>query len=159
MFEEQQEEDQQSSRRGTIILISIVVVLAIVGMLVYLDSKGYLKSTATSAATNTSPAAVSNADPEKDLHIVSEPTMVKDDSGAAAWLVDLRNESQTITYSHIKYETSYGGPNQSVIRQNDGEMSVTLAPGEEQNVQFKDIQYPDNLQWFRVKITGAQASQ
>lgn len=159
MFEEQQEEDQQSSRRGTIILISVVVVLAIVGTLVYLDSKGYLRSTATSAANTASAPVALKGDPAKDLHIVSPPTMVKDDTGTAAWLVDLRNESQTLTYSHIKYETIYGGANQSVITQNDGEMSVTLAPGEEQNVQFKDIQYPDNLQWFRVKITDAQASQ
>jgi hypothetical protein len=158
MFEEQQEEDQQSSRRGTIIVISIVVVLAIVGTLVYLDSKGYLKSTATSAATS-APTAVLNANPVKDLHVVSEPTMVKDDSGAAAWLVDLRNESSTLTYTHIKYTTIYGGPDQSVLTQNDGVMTVTLSPGEEQNVQFKDIQYPDKLQWFRVKITGADASQ
>jgi len=159
MFEEQREEDQQSTRRGTIVVISIVVVLVIVSTLVYLDSKGYLKSTATNAASNTPAAAVLNADPAKDLHIISEPTMVKDDSGAAAWLVDLRNESQTLTYTHIKYQTIYGGANQSVLSQNSGEMSVTLAPGEEQNVQFKDIQYPDNLQWFRVKITGADASQ
>src|SRR5579862_8168559 len=157
MFEEQRIEDEQSSRRGTIVVISIVAVLVIVGSLVYLDSKGYLKSTSTSAATSAPSAAVLNANPMKDIHIISDPTMVKDDSGTAAWLVDLRNESQTLTYSHIKYTTIYGGPNQSVLTQNDGEMTVTLNPGEEQNVQFKDIQYPDNVQWFRVKITSAQA--
>ena len=156
MFEEQLEEDQQSSRRGTIILISIVVVLAIVGTLAYLVSKGAFSS---SSSTATSAAPVVKGDPVKDLHFVSEPTMVKDDSGMAAWLIDLRNESRTVTYSHIKFHTTYGGPNQSVIAQNDGEMSVTLAPGEEQNVQFKDIQYPDNLQWFRVNIVSADASQ
>jgi hypothetical protein len=158
MFEEQLEEDQQSSRRGTIILISIVIVLAIVGTLAYLVSKGAFSSSSSSAAS-AKPASVLNADPVKDLRFVSQPTMVKDDAGMAAWLVDLRNESRTITYSHIKFHTTYGGPNQSVIAQNDGEMSVTLAPGEEQNVQFKDIQYPDNLQWFRVNITSANASQ
>ncbi|HTX14604.1 MAG TPA: hypothetical protein VMD77_04855 [Candidatus Baltobacteraceae bacterium] len=157
MFEEQQVEDQQSNRRGMIVVISIVLVLAIVGTLVYLDSKGDLTSSSASASS-AAPAAV-KGDPVKDLHFVSEPTMVKDDSGAAAWLLDLRNESQTLTYSHIKFHTTYGGANQSVIAQNDGEMSVTLAPGEEQNVQFKDIQYPDNLQWFRVNITSADASQ
>jgi len=156
MFEAQQEEDQQSSRRGTIILVSIVIVLAIVGTLAYFVSKGAFSSSSSTAA---SAAPVVKGDPVKDLHFVSEPTMVKDDSGMAAWLVDLRNESQTITYSHIKFHTTYGGANQSVIAQNDGEMSVTLAPGEEQNVQFKDIQYPDNLQWFRVNITSADASQ
>jgi len=133
-----------------------VVVLAIVGTLAYLVSKGAFSS---SSSTATSAAPVVKGDPVKDLHFVSEPTMVKDDSGMAAWLIDLRNESRTVTYSHIKFHTTYGGPNQSVIAQNDGEMSVTLAPGEEQNVQFKDIQYPDNLQWFRVNIVSADASQ
>lgn len=159
MFEEQQVEDQQSSRRGAIVVISIVAVLVIVGTLVYLDSKGYLKSTSTSAATSAPSAAVLNADPAKDIHFVNDTKMIKDDSGQAEWLLDLRNESQTLTYSHIKYTTIYGGPNQSVISQNDGEMTVTLGPGEEQNIQFKDIQYPDNVQWYRVKITSAQASQ
>lgn len=155
MFEAQQEEDQQSSRRGTIILISIVVVLAIVGTLAYLISKGAFSSSSSTAAS----AAVVKGDPVKDLHIISEPTMVKDDSGSAAWLVDLRNESRTLTYSHIKFHTTYGGPNQSVIAQNDGEMPVTLGPGEEQNVQIKDIQYPDNVQWFKINVTSADASQ
>jgi hypothetical protein len=155
MFEAQQEEDQQSSRRGTIILISIVIVLAIVGTLAYLISKGAFSSSSSTAAS----AAVVKGDPVKDLHIISEPTMVKDDSGSAAWLVDLRNESRTLTYSHIKFHTTYGGPNQSVIAQNDGEMPVTLGPGEEQNVQIKDIQYPDNVQWFKINVTSADASQ
>ncbi|HTZ98786.1 MAG TPA: hypothetical protein VMB02_00545 [Candidatus Aquilonibacter sp.] len=158
MFEEQQEEDQQSSRRGTIVVISIVVVLIIVGTLVYLDSKGYLRSSSTSAAT-TETAAVVKGDPGKDIHFVSEAKMEKDDTGTAAWLVDIRNESQTLSYSHIKYQTTYGGPNQTVLAQNSGEMTVTLGPGEEQNVQFKDIQCPDNVQWFRVNITSADASQ
>jgi len=156
MFEEQLEEDQQSSRRGTIILISIVIVLAIVGTLAYFVSKGAFSS---SSATAASAAPVVKGDPVKDLHFISEPTMVKDDAGTAAWLVDVRNESRTLTYSHIKFHTTYGGLNQSVIAQNDGEMAVTLGPGEEQNVQIKDIQYPDNVQWFRINVTSADASQ
>lgn len=158
MFEEQQVEDQQSTKRGTIVVISIIVVIAIVGTLAYLDSRGDLKSSATSASA-AGPATVFHADADKDIHFVSEPKMVKDDAGTADWLVDVRNESQTLTYSHIQYQTSYGGPNNSVIAQNTGEMAVTLGPGEEQNVQFKDVQYPDNLTWFRVKITGADAAK
>lgn len=159
MFEEQQEEDQQSSRRGTIILISIVLVLAIVGTLAYLDSKGHLRSTATSAATTASAPVALKGDPTKDLRVISTK-VDKDPTGlAAAWLVDLRNESHTLTYSHIKYQTTYYGPNQSVIGQNTGEMPVTLGPGEEQSVQFNDVQYPDNLQLAHVAIVDAQASQ
>jgi hypothetical protein len=158
MFEEQQIEDQQSSRRGMIIVVSIVLVLAIVGTLVYLDSKGYLKSTSTSASTN-APVVVPNADPTKDLRVISTK-VDKDATGlVAAWLVDLKNSSQTLTYSHIKYQTTYYGPNESVIGQNTGEIKVTLGPGEEQNVQFNDAQYPENLTLANVKITGATATQ
>jgi hypothetical protein len=160
MFEAQQEEDQQSSRRGTIIVVSIVLVLAIVGTLVYLDAKGYLKSTSTSAATSASPGAVGNADPVKDLRIISTKMDKDPTTGTTAvWLVDLKNSSQTLTYNHIKYQTTYGGPNDSVIGQNTGEMTASLGPGEEQNVQFSDAQYPANVQWFKVAITGADASQ
>jgi hypothetical protein len=159
MFEAQQEEDQQSSRRGIIVVVSIVLVLAIVGTLVYLDAKGAFKSSSTAAATSASPAAVANADPVKDLRILSTK-MDKDSTGTTAvWLVDLKNSSQTLTYTHITYQTTYGGPNDSVIGQNTGEMAASLGPGEEQNVQFKDAEYPANVQWFKVAITGANASQ
>lgn len=158
MFEETQEEDKQSSRRGTIVVISIVLVLAIVGTLVYLDSKGALKSSTSTAATS-APAVVANADPVKDIRIISAK-MDKDPTGTiAVWLVDLRNSSQTLTYSHIKYQTTYGGPNESVIGQNTGEMTATLGPGEEQTIQFNDAQYPSNLQWFKVAVTGATATR
>jgi hypothetical protein len=159
MFEEQQEEDQQSSRRGMIVVVSIVLVLAIVGTLVFLDSKGYLKSSTSASTSTSSPAALANANPVKDLRILGAK-MDKDSTGTTAmWLVDVKNSSQTLTYSHIKYQTTYGGPNDSVIGQNSGEMSVSLGPGEEQNVQFNDAQYPSGVQWYKVAVTGANASQ
>ena len=96
MFEEQLEEDQQSSRRGTIILISIVIVLAIVGTLAYFVSKGAFSS---SSATAASAAPVVKGDPVKDLHFISEPTMVKDDAGTAAWLVDVR---ERVANAHVQ---------------------------------------------------------
>jgi len=157
MFEETQEEDKQSSRRGVIIVITVVVVLIIVGGLIYLDSTGAFKS---APATASAPATVvANADATKDLHVLSAK-MDKDSTGlVAVWLVDLKNSSSTLTYSHIKYETTYGGADNSVIGQNQGEMNASLGPGEEQNVEFRDAQYPAGTAWFKVKITGGTATQ
>jgi hypothetical protein len=159
MFEETQEEDKQSSTRGIIIAITVVVVLAIVGTLIYLDSKGALKSSSSTAATTSAPTVVANADPAKDLHVLGAK-MDKDSTGlVAVWLVDVKNSSSTLTYSHIKYETTYGGADNNVIGQNQGEMKASIGPGEEQNVEFRDAQNPTGTAWFRVKITGGTATQ
>lgn len=166
MFEATQEEDKQSSKRGLIVAISIVVVLAIVGTIAYLVSKGDIGSssassgsTATSASVGT-PAPAGAADATKDLHILSTK-MDKDYTGTTAvWLVDVRNASQTYTYSHIKYQTTYGGATNNVIGQNTGEIpKLSLGPGEEQTVQFNDAAYPAGTAWYRVTITGASATQ
>jgi hypothetical protein len=161
MFEETQEEDKQSSRRGTIVVISVVVVLAIVGTLIYLDSKGALRSSSssTSASVAGTPVPAGKADPVSDLRILSTK-MDKDYTGTTAmWLVDLKNSSPTYTYSHIQYETTYGGADNSILAQNKGEIPITLGPGEEQNAQFRDTLYPSGTAWFRVKVTGATATQ
>lgn len=162
MFEETQEEDKQSSKRGTIIVISVVIVLAIVGTLIYLDSKGALSSSSsstTSASVAGTPVPAGKADPVSDLRILSTK-MDKDYTGTTAmWLVDLKNSSSTYTYSHIQYETTYGGADNSILAQNKGEIPVTLGPGEEQNAQFRDTLYPSGTAWFRVKVTGATATQ
>jgi hypothetical protein len=163
MFEETQEEDKQSSRRGVIIVITVVVVLAIVGALIYLDSKGALSSSSSSsssaATTAGTPVPASQADATKDLHVLSA-TMDKDSTGlVAVWLVNVKNSSSTLTYSHIKYQTTYGGADNSVIGQNQGEIPITIGPGEEQSAQFRDAQYPTATAWYRVTIMGASATQ
>ncbi|MGA3292717.1 MAG: hypothetical protein ABSE45_01905 [Candidatus Acidiferrales bacterium] len=165
MFEEIQEEEKQSSSRGIIIVIAIVVVLAIVGALVYMDSKGMFKSSSESKAPSTTsatalPAGAANAAAVKDLHILSTK-MDKDYTGTTAvWLVDVKNESSSLTYSHIMYQTTYGGADNSVLGQNSGEIpSLSLGPGEEQSAQFKDAAYPSATAWFKVTITGAAATQ
>ena len=160
MFEETREEDKQSSRRGVIIVITVVIVLAIVGTLIYLDSKGALSpSSSTAATTAGTPVPAGKADPVSDLHILNTK-MDKDYTGTTAmWLVDLKNASPAYTYSHIKYETTYGGADNSVLGQNQGEIAITIGPGEEQSAQFRDALYPAGTAWFRVKITGATATQ
>jgi hypothetical protein len=162
MFEETREEDKQSSRRGVIIVVTVVVVLAIVGALIYLDSKGALSSSSSSSAATTvgTPVPAGKADPVSDLRILSTK-MDKDATGTTAvWLVDLKNASAGYTYSHIQYETTYGDANNNILGQNQGEIpSLSLGPGEEESAQFKDAAYPSGTAWFKVKVTGATATQ
>jgi hypothetical protein len=138
----------------------LVVVLAIVGALIYLNSKSALKSSpATAAKTTGTPVPAGKADPVSDLRILSTK-MDKDYTGTTAmWLVDVKNGSPTYTYSHIKYETTYGGAGDSIVGQNQGEIPITIGPGEERSAQFRDALYPTGTAWFRLKITGAAATQ
>jgi len=158
MFEATQK-DQETRKSGTIIIIMIVVVLVIFGALAYKYSSFGSKSAAPAAAAQATGKPVANADPTHDLRI-TDTKMDKDYSGTTAqWLVNVRNTSPSLTYSHIQYETTYGGADNSVLATNKGEMNATLGPGESQSVQFRDTLYPSGTAWYRVKITGATATQ
>jgi hypothetical protein len=159
MFEATQEDAQQRSKAG--LLIGILVALALIGFgtFAYLDSRGGSKAASSTEASSAVPAAsVQGADPVKDLHVLSA-TMQKDDTGTANWSLDIRNESHNLTYSVITYQTSYMGANNDVLGSNKGTLpKLTLGPGEEETVQFGDAQYPDGTSWYKVVVTGANAS-
>jgi hypothetical protein len=158
MFEAQTKE--KSGGSGLLIGICIVVVLAVVGTLAYMN-KGSAKGSegSSAAATGAAPAHQLKGDPVKDLHIVSYK-MEKDYTGnLAMWSVDIRNQSQVYTYSNISYQTNYFGGDNSALVQNKGNISLSLAPGDEQSTQFRDVLYPDNTAWYRFTVVGADASK
>ncbi len=160
MFESP-EEQVPDNKVGLWIGVAIVVVIA-VGLFYYVSRK---PSNASSAASTpaASTAAVNGtapgADPTRDLRVISVQ-MQKDYTGTTAqWLVDIRNDSQTYTYSNIGYETTYLGANGNVLLVNHGKINVTLGPGEDQNTQFRDALYPDGTSIYRIKLTGANSSE
>jgi hypothetical protein len=158
MFEAQTKE--KSGGSGMLIAVCIVVVLAVVGTLAYLN-KGSAKSSEASgsAAAAGAKSAGLKGDPVKDLHIVSA-TMDKDYTGnLAVWSVELKNESKAYTYSNIGYQTNYFGSDNSVLVQNKGTVSLSLAPGDEESTQFRDVLYPGNTAWYRFTVVGADASK
>ncbi len=157
MFEAQTKETSGGS--GLLIGICIVVVLAVVGTLAYLN-KGSAKGSegSASAATSSAPTGL-KGNPVKDLHIVSA-TMDKDYTGTTAvWSVDIKNTSSAYTYSNIGYQTNYFGSDNSVLVQNKGNISLSLAPGDEQSTQFRDVLYPGNTAWYRFTVVGADTSK
>src|SRR5579862_9688499 len=157
MFEAQTKE--KSGGSGLLIGICIVVVLAVVGTLAYLNKGSAKGSEASASAAAGSTATAVKGDPVKDLHIVSAK-MEKDYTGnLAVWSVDIRNQSQVYTYSNIGYQTNYFGSDNGVLVQNKGNISLSLAPGDEQSTQFRDVLYPDNTAWYRFTVTGADASK
>ena len=119
MFEElEQEERGEKEERNKLLRMTayIVGVLAIVGVIVYIGSRGHAK---TSRAVQTLSAATQTApDPVKDLKIINA-TMRKDPSGIRVmWLVQLRNKSAVYTYSDVQYEASFIGPDgRTIIRE------------------------------------------
>lgn len=157
MFEAQTKE--KSGGSGLLIGICIVVVLAVVGTLAYLNKGSAKGSEASASAATAGSTSGLKGDPVKDLHIVSAK-MEKDYTGnLAVWSVDIRNQSQVYTYSNIGYQTNYFGGDNSLLIQNKGNISLSLAPGDEQSTQFRDVLYPDNTAWYRFTVVGADASK
>lgn len=157
MFEAQTKE--KSGGSGLLIGICIVVVLAVVGTLAYMNKGPAKSSEASASAASASAKSGLKGDPVKDLHIVSA-TMDKDYTGTTAvWSVDIKNQSSVYTYSNIGYQTNYFGSDNSVLVQNKGTVSLSLAPGDEQSTQFRDVLYPSSTAWYRFTVVGADASK
>ncbi len=158
MFESPQEQ-VPDSKVGVWIGVAIVVVIA-VALFFYVSRKP--KSSGPGAVVSTASmggAAAPGANPTKDLRVVSV-TMQKDGTGTTAeWLVDIKNDSPTYTYSNIGYETTYIGASENVLAVNHGNINLTIPPGQDQSTQFNDVLYPAGTSIYRLKVTGASSSQ
>jgi hypothetical protein len=133
--------------------ISIVVLLLIAGIAYYFIQKHSTRQPAASAAVATAPA-----DAVHDLKII-RATMNKDPMGTTAvWLVTLQNQSSAYTYTNIKYETSYIGPDNKAILVNQGSVPGAFGPGEQSSTEIRDALYPSGTAWYRFKIVDAKAS-
>jgi hypothetical protein len=146
--------DKQEAKLGyERIGISVLVLLVIAGAAFYLMPKHSAKPAAPVAAAPSAPA-----DPVHDLKII-RVTMNKDPMGTTAvWLVTMQNKSAAYTYSNIKYETSYIGPNDTPLAVNQGSMPDTFGPGDEHNSQVRDILYPNGTAWYKFKIVDAKSA-
>ncbi|HKM67769.1 MAG TPA: hypothetical protein VJX70_11430 [Candidatus Acidoferrum sp.] len=153
MFEapvDKQESKMTQERIG----ISIVVLLVIAGIVYFVMSKQSAKPPAAAAAA----APTAPADPVHDLKIV-RATMNKDPMGTTAvWLVTLQNKSTAYTYSNIRYESNYIGPDDKSLLVNQGSIPGAFDPGEERNSEIRDTLYPNGTAWYKFKILDAKAS-
>jgi len=159
MFETPQEQ-VPDSKVGIWIGVAIVAVIAI-AFFVYVSRKPTKSSPdgAVSTASMGGASSVAGADPKSDLRFV-DMKMAKDYTGTTAqWLVELRNDSSTYTYSNIAYETTYIDANNNVLLVNHGKLNLTLAPGEDQSTQFRDALYPVGTSIYKINITGATSSR
>lgn len=159
MFESPQEQ-VPNSKVGIWIGVAIVAVIA-VGCYFYVNRRPVpnVPAGAVSTASMGGAAAVPGADPTKDLRFI-DVKMQKDYTGTTAqWLVDVKNDSPTYTYSDIAYQTTYIGASQNVLLVNHGTMHLTVGPGEDQSTQFRDTLYPEGTSIYKINITGASASR
>jgi hypothetical protein len=160
MFEElEQEERGEKEERNKLLRMTayIVGVLAIVGVIVYIGSRGHAK---TSPAVQTPSAATQTApDPVKDLKIINA-TMRKDPSGIRVmWLVQLRNKSAVYTYSDVQYEASFIGPDGRTLSANRDTIKTSIAPGEEKKLPpFMDGVYDANASTYQFVLVGATSA-
>lgn len=155
MFESPQEQ-VPDNKVGIWIGVAVVVVIA-VALYFYVSRKP--SQVAPVAASASAGASVPGADPVKDIRVVSVK-MQKDYTGTTAqWLVDLKNQSRTYTYSNIAYKTTYIGAGDNVLAENHGKLNLTLTPGDEESTQFRDALYPDGTNIYKINITGASSSR
>lgn len=152
MFEAPQPKEKPG-HTGMWIGIAVVVVVVAVAFF-FVSSSGNKNTGSTSGGSAAAPAG--KADPANDLRVTS--AKMENSNGTAVWLIDVRNRSNNYSYSHIAYETTYGGADGGVIAVNHGEIPGSIGPGEESNEQVRDAAYPTNTAWYKVKITGATAT-
>ncbi len=141
------------------ILVALAVVIGGIEFFV-MKKSGSGNAAPTTVAASAPGSAQSNADAVKDLRVVSKK-LDKDYTGTTAvWSVELRNLSQTYTYSNIQYETTYIGANGSGLADNHGSIpTLSLDPGDSQSATFRDTLYPSGTALYNIKITGATATK
>lgn len=152
MFDATQEKSQTTGNRKWIVAF-MVIAAAGLGALLYTMSNGGAKLRAPVAAA----APTGPADAVHDLKVFTA-RMEKDRTGTTAvWLIDLNNKSRAYTYSSVQYETTYIGADNRVLTVNKGTMAINLEPGEEKNSEVRDVVYPAGTNWYKFRITGANA--
>ncbi len=128
---------QESKLKYERVGISILVLLMIAGAAFYFIPKQGAKQPAAAAAV----------------------PMNKDPMGTTAvWLVTLQNKSSAYTYSNVRYETNYIGPDDKSILVNQGSIPESFSPGDEHNSQIRDTLYPNGTAWYKFKIVDAKSS-
>jgi len=155
MFEEPKE-IKESSLNRLFIGIVVIVLLAAVGAYFYVQSRSSANKQASAAEG--AKAQLKDADAVRDLKI-QRATMNKDRNGAmTVWAVSVENKSNSISYSRIKYETTYVGADNRVLMVNQGIINDSVGPGEQSTLQANDPLYPAGTATYRFKITGATAA-
>ena len=155
MFEGTEEAKTSGASKGLWIVFAVVVLAIAVGGYLFISKAKLSKPSpvVAAAAPPTGPA-----DPVRDLK-VQHATMSKDRTGTTAvWLVSIENRSPSYTYSNIQYETTYVGANNVAILFNKGTIHVSIEPGGQQNSEINDALYPAGTVWYKIRITGADAS-
>jgi hypothetical protein len=153
------EEIKEKSPKGMWIALVVVAVAVVVGVLLYMRSRGGAPVSAPVAASAPAQAPVkTDADPVRDLK-VQRAAMNKDRTGTmAVWSVSIENKSPSFSYSNIKYETTYIGADNNAVLINKGTIATTIGPGEQKTSEFSDALFPAGTAWYKLRITGATPS-
>ena len=163
MFEQfdAEEKGQKEERNKLLRMTAIIVcVVAIVGGIIYIATRGHAKSSAPAAKP--APAAqapAGPADPVKDLYIV-RAVMGKDPSGLrVVWNVQLRNRSTVYTYSDIQYDSYFLAVDGKRLGENKDTIKDSIAPGEMKSFPpILDGTYDSHYSTYQFILVGAKSS-
>jgi hypothetical protein len=158
-FEKEEEKEEKESRMRLMRDSALVIAgLVILGGLAYFVWRPSAKPAPTAQATaQTVPAEPPNA--TRDLEIV-KAVMGKDVSGIRVmWSVRIRNKSTRYTYSNIKYEASFIGPDGRTLSASADTIRDSIEPGGLKTIpEFVDGLYNSNASTYNFKLVGADAS-
>lgn len=158
-FEKEEEREEKESRmrlmRDSVLVIGALVVL---GALAYVIWRPSAKPAPTTQSTAQAVPA-GPPDPTHDLEIV-KAVMGKDVSGIRVmWSVKIRNKSTRYTYSNIKYEASFVGPDGRTLSAATDTIRDSVEPGGLKTIpQFVDGLYNSNASTYNFRLVGADAS-
>ena len=162
MFEEFEKEEEREERESRIRLIRdsaiVIAALAVLGGLAYYIWRPSAKPAPNPQSTAQAvPAEPPNA--TRDLEIV-KAVMGKDVTGIRVmWSVRIRNKSTRYTYSNIKYEASFIGPDGRTLSAATDTIHDSVEPGGLKTIpQFVDGIYNSNASTYNFKLVGAEAS-
>jgi len=161
MFEEFEKEEEKEERESRMRLVRdsalVIAGLVALGALAYFIWRPSAQPAPTAQSTAQS-VPLGPPDPAHDLEIV-KAVMGKDVSGIRVmWSVKIRNKSTRYTYSNIKYEASFVGPDGRTLSGSADTIRDSVEPGGLKTIpQFVDGLYNSNASTYNFKLVGADA--
>ena len=160
MFEILQDEEREEREvrqrliRDAAMVVAVLVVIGAIAYVIWRPNITTQPATSTPAPT----AKMLPPDVNRDLEIV-KAVMGKDVSGLRVmWSVKIRNKSNVYTYSNLKYEVTFIGPDGRPMYVTADTIRDGVEPGGLKTIpEFVDGMYNSSASTYNFRVVGADA--
>lgn len=162
MFEEFEKEEEKEEKESRLRLIRdsvlVIVALVVVVGLAYFIWRPRAKPNVSNLPSARTAAPAGPPDVTRDLEIV-RAIMGKDPSGIRVmWSVKIRNKSAVYTYSNLKYQATFVGPDGRTLAVTEDTIKDQVEPGGEKTIpSFIDGLYNSNASTYNFRLVSADA--